>query len=162
MTERWDCIFVDRIEGRRIYLTKPQKYGCMYENVKRDSSEEIKVRKTIPKECGIIKGLSNENKVLCATAIAVAYNRNKLKSSNGLIVRGFKGRTPFPGLQTALIETQGMNLRKKGTTGWLTYISPNEEFYYIRDAKSRGEKLLPELAEKINSCIEYIMNGWKE
>lgn len=161
MAERWDCIFVERIDSEgRIYLTNPQKYGHMYETQYGTCSTDSKVRKSIPKDCGPIKGASNESKILSATAIAVAYNIEEIKSSNGLIIRGFNGQTAFSGLQTALIELQGKTLRERGTTGWLVYVSPIEEFYHV-DEKYIGEKLAPESTEKINGAITHIKNGWK-
>ncbi len=161
MAERWDCIFVERIDPTgRIYLTNPQKYGCMYVTQARIPSEETRVRKSIPRECNQIKGSSNENKILIATAIAAALNHNDNKSFNGIVIRGFKGRTALPGLQTALIKTEGKTLREKGTTGWLIYISPNEIFYEIKGGFI-GDKLSQEQVEKIKGCISYIENEWK-
>ena len=127
MPERWDCIYVDKIKpGGRIYLTQPQKYGFMYIS-QAETFNKVKVRKSIPRECGEIKGSSNENKILVATAIATARNRTDLKSSNGLTVRGFKGRTPLPGLQTASIETKGKGLRVEGSTGWVVIYPPKKD-----------------------------------
>jgi len=159
MPERWDCIYVDKIKpGGRIYLTQPQKYGFMYIS-QAETFNKVKVRKSIPRECGEIKGSSNENKILVATAIATALNRTGLKSSNGLIIRGFKGRTPFPGLQTALIETEGKGLRVKGSTGWVVYISPEERFYSIVNGRYEGDELTEQQNKLIHSCIEAILNN---
>lgn len=161
MAERWDCIFVERIDPRgRIYLTNPQKYGYMYITQAGTPSEETVVRKSIPVECHQIKGSSNENKILIATAIAAALNRNDIKNSNGIVIRGFKGRTALPGLQTALIKTQGKTLREKGTTGWLVYVSPAEVFHAI-NGRFIGDKLSQEQVEKIKGCISYIEKEWK-
>lgn len=158
MPERWDCIYVDRIKpSGRIYLTQPQKYGFMYIN-KAEALDKPKVRKSIPEEFGQIKGRSNENKTLKATAIATARNRTELKSSNGMVVRGFKGRTPLRGLQTALIEAEGKGLRVKGSTGWLVYISPEETFYSIINGKYKGDQLTGQQTKMIHSCIDYIWN----
>lgn len=157
MQERWDCIFVERIDSTgQIYLTRPLKYGYMYKSREGAPSE---VRKSVPKECGEIAGLSDENKILLATAIATALNRNKIKSSGGLIVRGFSGKTPFFGLQTALIKTQGKSLRTEGTTVWLIYVSPTEEFHHV-EGRHFGDKLSPENYLKIFSCIKSIEDNW--
>ncbi len=161
MPERWDCIFVERISPKgRIYLTQPPKYGHMYIAQDRTQAEDPKVRKSIPPDCGPIKGLSNESKILCATAIATALNRNNIKSSEGIIVRGFKGRAPLAGLQTTLTKTQGKTLREEGTTGWLVYVSRNEEFYGVADERFVGEKLSAERVDKIGGSITYIEAEW--
>ena len=158
MPERWDCIYVDRIEpSRRIYLTQPQKHGFMYIS-RAETFNKVKVRKSIPRECGHIKGSSNENKILVATAIATASNRSNLKCSNGLIVRRFEGRTPSPGLQTALMETQGESLRVKGSTGWIVYISSEERFYSVMNGRYKGDELTEQQSKRIHSCIDYILN----
>ena len=154
--EKWDCLYVDRIENDgQIVLEKPQRYGIMYISQKRDFYKTGKVRKSIPKECGEIKGSSIESKILVATSIATALNQYDLSSSEGLVVRRFKVRTPLPGLQTALIETRGSGLRDKGSTGWLVYISPEEGFYHIVGTKL-GERFPTELTEKVRSCIRFI------
>ncbi len=159
MPERWDSIYVDRIEStKRIYLTQPQEYGFMYMGQVETSD---RVRKSIPRECGQIKGRSNENKILIATAITTALNRNNLKSSKGLIVRRFKGQTPFPGLQTALIKVHGKSLRVKGSTGWIVYISPEERFYSIVNGSYKDKELTKQQSKMIHNCIEYIENEWR-
>ncbi len=158
MPERWDSLYVDRIESTgRIFLMQPQEYGVMYKGQAETSN---KVRKSIPRECGYIKGCTNENKILIATAIATALNRKNLESSKGLIVRGFKGRTAFPGLQTALIKTRRESLRVKGSTGWIVYISPAERFYSIVNGKYKGEELTEHQSKMIHNCIDYIENEW--
>lgn len=158
MPERWDCIYVHKIKpSGRIYLAQPQKYGVMYRS-QVETFNKVKVRKSIPRECGQIKGSSDENKILVATAIATALNRTNLKSSNGLIVRGFEGRTPFPGLQTVLIGTQGKSLRVKGSTGWVVYISPEERFYSIINGRYKGDELTEQRSKMIHGCIDYILN----
>lgn len=160
MSERWDCIYVDRIESNgRIYLTQPQEYEFMYIS-QVETFNKVKVRKSIPRECGQIKGSSNENRILIATAIATGLNWSNLESSNGLIVRGFEGRTPFPGLQTALIKTQRKNLRVKGSTGWIVYISSEKRFYSIINEKYKGDELTEQQSRMIHNCIEYIENEW--
>lgn len=161
MPERWDCIFVDRIGSKgRIYLTQPAKYGYMYVVEDGTPAEEPKVRKSIPIGCGSIKGLSNESKILFATAIATALNRKLLRSSNGMIVRGFRGKTPFPGLQSALTTTRGGTLREEETTGWLVYVTSREEFCYVANAKFIGEELPREHIENIAGCMRHIETEW--
>jgi hypothetical protein len=161
MPERWDCIFVDRIGPKgRIYLTQASKYGHMYVAENHTPAEEPKVRKSIPRDCGPIKGMSNESKILCATAIATALNRNDIRSSKGIVIRGFKGKTPFPGLQTALAKIEGKTLREEGTTGWLVYVSSNEEFCHIADERFIGEELSAERTAKITECIRHIEAEW--
>lgn len=161
MSERWDCIYVDKTKpSARIYLTQPQKYGFMYIS-EPEALDKPKVRKSIPEELGQIKGLSNKNKILKATAIATAGNRTHLRSSNGLIVRGFKGRIPFPGLQTALIETEGKGLRVKGSTGWLVYISPEERFYSVINGRYKGDELTKQQSKMIHDCIDCILSKEK-
>lgn len=151
MAERWDCIYIDRVDSNgRIYLTQPQEYGLM----RRDQ----KVTKSVLTACGQLKGSSNETKILIATAMATSFNRSDLKSSNGLIVRGFKGRTAIRGLQTASIRTQRKNLRVKGSTGWVVYISPEERFYSIIDGRYKGDELTQQQSRMIDSCIDYILN----
>ena len=151
MPERWDCIYVDRIRSNgRTYLTQPQEYGLM--------RGDQKVTKSISTPCGQLKGYSNETKILIATAMATAFNRTRLKCSNGLIVRGFEGRTPVPSLQRALIRTQGKNLRVKGSTGWIVYISPEERFYSIIDGRYKGDELTEQQSKMIHSCVDHLLN----
>lgn len=157
--ERWDCIFVDRIEsGGRIYLTQPQKYGHMY------AGDGAKVRKSIPTApCGQIKGSSNVSKKLKAIAIATAYNRQSLNSSNGLVVRGFeydgqfKLLRPLPPLIAG--EVTG---RIGGTTGWIAYVSLEEEFYLINGENGRykSAKLPGTQSDLIRGCIGDIIANW--
>ena len=162
MVERWDCIYVDRIDqDSRIYLTSPQIYGRMYLKTDRDT-DEIKVRKSIPKDIFPFESHSQDNKILKAIAIAATFNRSDLKSSNGLVLRGFKGRTPFPGLQASLIQTKKENLRIKGTTGWLIYISPQERFFYIVDDYYKYNEISKNDTEMLNKCINYIEKEWKK
>jgi hypothetical protein len=159
LPEKWDCLFVNRINSvsRRIYLEKPPDYGFMYLSKDGTINEKKKVRNSIMRECGQIKGSSNENKILIATALAIAFNRKRLKTSDGLIIRGFKGRTPFPGLQTSLIITKGQSLRIKGSTGWLVYVSPEEKFYTVT-GKYLGNELTTQQHVKICSCIQSILS----
>lgn len=160
MAERWDCIYVDRIwQDDRIYLTNPQIYGHMYLK-KSGDNDEVKVRKSIPKDIPPFEGLSQDNKILKATAIATAMNGSDLKSSNGLVLRGFKSKTPFTGLQEALIKTKKENLRIKGSTGWLIYISPQEKFYLIVDGYYKSNELSRSNTEMINKCINHIVKEW--
>lgn len=152
MPERWDCIYVDRIKpSGRIYLTRPEEYGPMRRGQK--------VTKTICKVCGQLKGSSNETKILIATAMATSFNRTRLKRSNGLIVRGFKGRIPYKGLPTALIKTRGKSLRIKASTGWIVYISPEEKFYSVINGRHKGDELTGQQSKMIRSCIQDISNA---
>lgn len=161
MPEKWDCIYVDRVHSNgRIYLKKSQKYGLTYVS-EIDTPNKAKVRKSIPRECGPVKGSSNENKILIATAIANALNRKNLKSSKGLILRFFKGRTSLPGLKTVLIKTQGKSLRVKGSTEWVVYISPKERFYCVTDKRYIGDELTERQNKTIHGCIQYIENEWR-
>ncbi|MFQ5874518.1 MAG: hypothetical protein ACE5JL_12055 [Dehalococcoidia bacterium] len=160
MPERWDCIYVDRIAPNgRIYLTQPQKYGFMYRS-RGQASDEARVRKAIPPECGQLKGTSNENKILIAVSIAAALNQDKLKSSEGLVVRGFIGQTPFPGLQTALIQTKRKNLRVQGSTGWIVYISPEERFFAIAKGRCKGDEIIGQQSDMIHDCIASFEKTW--
>ena len=160
VNERWDCIYVDRINpDGRIYLTDPQQYGFMYSAEKGEMSE-TKVRKSIPTKCGQIIGLSNDKKILKATAIAAAFNRTKLKKSKGLVIRGFKGQTPSPGLQIALIKTEGKHLRVERSKEWLVYVSPDGKFFSITDSH-KGEELLEEQSKMIHECVKHVEEGCK-
>jgi len=159
MPERWDCLYVDQIgpEDGRIYLKSPLKYGNMYQ-ITDISSDEQKVRKSIPAKGGPIIGLSNESKVLKATAIATAFNRSNLPSpkSKGLVLRAFKGKTAYPGLLESLIKTQKETLRLKGSTDWIIYISPEEKFFIIINKYICDE--LPEVqSKKIQEYMEYLL-----
>jgi len=154
--ERWDCIFVNRItqEGR-IYLTSPQQFGVMY-----TSNSDIypaKVKKSIPKECGPIKGSSNENKLTIAIAIAAAYNKERVQTSGGLVLRGFIGGTPFATPGTWIINSPGIGLRVKGTTGWIAYISPDMRFYIVTN-RYKGNEIADQQTRAINDCIAHIMH----
>ena len=156
MPERWDCLYADRItEEGRIVLKKPPEYGLMYNSA---GDDQPKVRKSLPRECGDIRSNSEGDKIQKATAIATIFNRPKLNSSKGLVVRGFRGRTPLPGLQRVLIKTRGKALRRKGSTGWLVYVSPDERFYEIAD-RDLGDELTIEQASKTRSCIGVFNGG---
>ena len=151
MAERWDCIYIDRVDSNeRIYLTQPQEYGLM----RRDQ----KVTKSVLTACGRLKGSSNETKILVATAMTTAFNRTNLKSSTGLIIRGFEGRTPVKGLQTVIIEIQRKSLRVKESTGWVVYISPEERFYSIINGRYKGDELTQQQSRMIHSCVDYLLN----
>ncbi len=151
MAERWDCIYIDRVDSNGwIYLTQSQEYGLM--------CRDQKVTKSVLTPCGRLKGSSNETKILVATAMATAFNRTSLKSSTGLIIKGFEGRTPLPGLQTALIEIEEKNLRVKGSTGWIVYISPGERFYSIINGRYKEDELTEQQSRMIHSCTDYLLN----
>lgn len=152
-------MFVDRIESGRIYLTSPPQYGCMYVTSERLPSEREKVRKSILRESGPIHGSSNENKVLKATAIAVALNDEEIKASNGLVVRGFIGRAACPGLQTALVGTRSEALRKRESPGWVVYVSPKGEFHNVT-GRDMGYRFSPEQTRTLKECITHIKSEW--
>jgi hypothetical protein len=159
MPERWDCMFVDRIEpDGRIVLAWPPEYGFMYADAEGNPSVE-KVRKSLPDRCGSILGGSNESKVLMVTAIVTALNLKRLTSSNGLIARGFSGKTPIPGLQTALNLTRGESLRIRGTTGWLVYVTPQQNFHNVDRGRYRGAQLSIKKTQLIQSGIKTILEG---
>ena len=157
--ERWDCIFVDRIElDGRIYLTQPQEYGFMYTR-HGPANMDVKVRKSIPTLCGQIEGSSNVNKMLKAIAISTALNRQCLKSSHGLVVRGFEDKHGLS-LQSIMPPriNGGVTGRIEGTTGWIAYVSPEERFYFI-DGKYKSDELPEKQSELIRGCIEDIQNN---
>jgi len=155
--ERWDCLFVDRIDKEgKIFLRKPQEFGYIYIDVNGKPSSEFKVRKSIPKSVGNITGESNEKKILKAIAIMTTLNKNKLLSSSGLILRAFKGETPFPGLQTAKQEVLGQGLRIQGSTGWIAYISPDIKYYSVVNNRYLGEELSNEQTGIISECVNVI------
>ena len=73
--EKWDCLFVNRVTSdNRIYLTNPQEYGVMYVSLP-VGDKPRKVRNSIPIDCGPIRGLANEDKLLKAIAISIAFNK---------------------------------------------------------------------------------------
>jgi hypothetical protein len=159
MPERWDCMFVDRIERNgRIVLARPADYGFMYADAEGNLSVE-KVRKSLPDRCGSIFGGSNESKILMVTAIVTALNRKGLTSSNGLIVRGFSGKAMSPGLQTALNLTRGEGLRNRGTTGWLVYVTPQQNFYNVDRARFKGTQFSMPQTQLVQSGIKAILEG---
>jgi hypothetical protein len=152
-------MFVDRIErDGLIVLAHPAKYGFMYADTEGNPSVE-KVRKSLPDRCGRIFGGSNENKILMVTAIVTALNLKRLTSSNGLIVRGFSGKTPVPGLQTALNLTRREGLRVRGTTGWLVYITPQQNFHNVDRARYKGAQVSMTQTQLVRSGIEAILEG---
>ncbi len=160
MPERWDCIFVDRIEpDKRIVLTQPSWYGIMHIERGELPDSTQKVRKSIPPRCGPLEGRANDKKVLVAIALASAGNLQHLKSSSGLVVRGFEGQTPYPGLQTALSKTRGEGLRVTGSTGWLVYISPKGEFHCVLPGRLKGPEISVEDSRSINACIKYLLES---
>jgi hypothetical protein len=159
MPERWDCMFVDRIEpDDHIVLAWPREYGFMYADAEGNPSVG-KVRKSLPDRCGSIFGGSNESKVLMVTSIVTALNLKKLTSSNGLIVRGFSGKPPVPGLQTALNLTRSEGLRIRGTTGWLVYVTPQQNFHNVDRAHYKGAQLSMTQTQLVQSGIKAILEG---
>ena len=107
MPDRWDCIFVDRIEtDRTIKLTNPMKYGRIYGDGKGQPVDHPKARKTIP-SWQPFRDNTPRSTLLRAIAMSIALNQSELNVSNGLILRAFQARVPYPGLQTALIKTRG-------------------------------------------------------
>lgn len=161
MVERWDSIYVDRIEqDNRICLTSPRIHGYMYLKTDGDT-DEFKVRKSIPKDIFPFEGQSQDNKIFKATAIATAMNRSDLKSSNGLVLRTSKSRISFPGLQESLIQTKKENLTIKDSMNWLIYISPQERFFSIVDNCYKYNELSKKITEMINKCINCIEKEWK-
>jgi len=167
MSERWDCIFVDRIElDGRIYLTQPQEHGFMYVSFGGEPSSSMKIRKSIP-ECEPIKGSSNENKMLRAIAISTALDRLPLQSSRGLVVRGFDALNKPLSIQIVKQKDHevspriGGTPRVKGTTGWIAYISPKERFYLIVNDRYQGAELPEDKTKLIHRSIEYIQRKWR-
>lgn len=157
MTEQWDCIFIDRIEqDGRIYLTHPQEYGSL--SVTGDKAR----RYSMTRDCGSIKGHSGDNKVLIASSTAAAYNYDMLRKSRGLIVRESTGATSTMFARHKEAEYMMVHPKKawtaprtvKGTTGWLVYISPDIDIYYVYNGHI-GEQILGEDLEKIMSCINH-------
>jgi hypothetical protein len=158
--ERWDCLFVDRVShDSRIDLTNPQEYGAMYVSPS-VGDKPRKVRNSIPKDCGPIRGLSNEDKLLKAIAISIALNKTQLVKSNGLVVRGFIGGTPFATPDAWIIKSPGIGLHLKGTTGWIAYVSPFLRVYAITGGRYKGNELRARQAHAINGCVEYIEVNW--
>ena len=156
--ERWDCIFVDRVEpSGRIYLTNPQRFGDMYFSANSDIGTR-KVRSSIPKwGCGTLIGSSTEAKFLKAIAISTVFNRQRLKESVGLILSGFIGGKFFATPDTWIVNSPGKGLRVKGNTGWIAYISPNERFYSIINGRYKGNELLDYQVKAIHNCIKYLV-----
>lgn len=160
--ERWDCIFVDKIgSDGRIYLTQPQKRGNMYAD---DGAP--KVRKSVPTACGKIAGSSNLSKMLKVIAIATAYNRQSLNSSNGLVVTRFDdaGQLKFLRPMPPLVAG-GVSSRIQGTTEWIAYVSleeDEEEFYLIngKNGRYKSAKLTGTQSNLIRGCIEDIIANW--
>jgi hypothetical protein len=158
--EKWDCLFVNRVTSdNRIYLTNPQEYGVMYVSLP-VGDKPRKVRNSIPIDCGPIRGLANEDKLLKAIAISIAFNKERLLKSNGLVVRGFIGGTPFSTPDAWIINSPGIGLHLKGTTGWIAYVSPSLRVYTIINGRYEGGEVRARQAEAINGCVEYIEVNW--
>lgn len=158
--EKWDCLFVNRVSSdSRIYLTNPQEYGAMYVSLNAGDKPR-KVRNSIPNNCGPIRGLANEDKLLKAIAISIALNKEQLLKSNGLVVRGFIGGTPFATPDAWIINSPGIGLHLKGTTGWIAYVSPFLGVYAITKGRYKSNKLRAQQAHVIKGCVEYIEVNW--
>ena len=156
MPERWDCLFVDRIESpERVVLVTPPRYGDMYSKPEGQQVSDPKVRLSLPELCDAVNGRSNESKVLRATTLAIAYNKDDLAQSNGLIVRVWDSRPRNPGLQTMLNITKRETLRVKDTTGWQVYVSPDMELF-VMYGKNRKEELPEDLSRRIKVCVEQL------
>ena len=159
--ERWDCIFADRIEpDGRIYLTSPQQYGFMYTSGNLEV-ETPKVRKSIPGECGPIKGSSNKDKLMIAIAISTAFNKKRLGGSSGLVLRGFTGGTPFATPETWIVNSPGTGLRVKGTTGWIAYVSPDMKFHMVVNDRYKDNELPDQQTRTIHGCVECMLSEWR-
>jgi hypothetical protein len=154
--EKWDCLFVNRVTSdNRIYLTNPQEYGVMYVSLP-IGDKPRKVRNSIPIDCGPIRGSANEDKLLKAIAISIALNKEQLLKSNGLVVRGFIGGTPFSTPDAWIINSPGIGLHLKGTTGWIAYVSPFLRVHTISKGRYKGNELRAQQAHAIKGCVEYI------
>jgi len=158
--ERWDCLFVNRVSSNgRIYLTNPQEYGAMYISPS-VGDKPRKVRDSIPNDCGPIRGLAYEDKLLKTIAISIALNKEQLLKSKGLVVRGFIEGTPFATPDSWIINSPGIGLHLKGTTGWIAYVSPSLRFYSIINGRYEGSELRAQQANAIKGCVEYIEVNW--
>ena len=156
MPERWDCLFVDRIESpERVVLVTPPRYGDMYSKPESNQMSDPKVRLSLPELCDAVTGRSNESKVLRATALAIAYNKEDLSQSNGMIVRVWDSRPRNPGLQTMLNITKRETLRVKDTTGWQVYVSPDMELF-VMYGKNRKEEFPSDLTQRVKECVEQL------
>ncbi|NQW21897.1 MAG: hypothetical protein HQ475_00470 [SAR202 cluster bacterium] len=160
MPDRWECAFVDRIESdAKIVLSKGRQFGLMWPRTESLPDALIKVRKTLPLECGQLTGRANDNEILKAAAIATAFNRPAINQSSGLVVKVFRGLPAGSGRQTALLKTQGRSLRNRGTTEWLIYISPEGQYFNIRNKRFMGSELPQEDVQAISSCVREIVGA---
>jgi hypothetical protein len=156
--ESWDCIFADRVGADgRIYLASPQQYGVMYVSTKPDIKGR-KVKHSVPTECGPIRGAYKEAKFLIAVAICTAYNKQQLKTSGGLVLRVFSQGTPFATPETWIVNSPGIGLRVKNTTGWIAYVSPNGKFHTVINNRYKGNELPGKQTEAIQECIEHLLS----
>ena len=160
MPDRWECVFVDRIESSgRIVLTNRPLFGLMWSRSEDSPDASIKVRKTLPHECGQLTGRANDIEILKATAIATAFNLPAINQSAGLLVKRYRGLPAGSGRQTALSKTQGRSLRNRGTTEWLVYISPKSRYFNIVNKRFKGHELPKEDVQAISSCVLEIVGA---
>ena len=156
MPERWDCLFVDRIESlERVVLVSPPRYGEMYSKPEMQHVSDPKVRLSVPELCDAITGRSNESKVLRSTALAIVFNKDELTQSNGLILRVWDSRPRNPGLQTMLNITKRETLLVKDTTGWQVFISPGTRLS-VMYGKIRKEELPQDMSRRVKECVEQL------
>ena len=145
----WYCIFVDHIkqDGK---ITLSNNYGKFYTGGK-------KLRKSVPE--GMEPGKrSNEAKFVKLLALATYLNREELSNSDGLLVRS-EGKKPAIVAQSS--DEVGSHIKEKkskNTSSWMAYISPEEEFFNVKDRK-KGEKVSSEIEDKIREAIEYAENN---
>ena len=145
----WYCIFVDHIkQDGKITLTN--NYGKFYTGGK-------KLRKSVPE--GMNPGRrSNEAKFVKLLALATYFNQKKMSNSNGLLIRS-EGRKPTIVAEASDdVGTHIKEKKSKNTSSWMAYISPDEEFYRVKDRK-KGEKVSSEIEDKIREAIEYAENN---
>ena len=160
MPERWESVFVKRIESNgRIKLTKGAPFGLMWPRNEDFPDASLKVRKTMPQHCGQLIGRAGDVETLKAAAIATAFNLPELSQSNGLVVKHFRGLPAGSGRQTALRKTQGRALRNKGTTEWLVYISPETQYFNIVNKRFKGQELPQEDVQAICSCVGELVSS---
>ena len=151
--EHWSCVFVDRIIDKRIVLTSPQKFGKMSSS---NNYYQNKYRHTFPKKIGPICGNSNENKLIKAIAFAIAFNKNDLIGSSGLILRGHKAYLSIIAPYSEYVKPHPKENIISGTTNWLIYISPKLELFTITVDRRIGPRLNSNIEKSVNECIYEI------
>ena len=154
--DNWTCIFIDRIENDgRIVLTNPQEFGRMYPEYRKERAKERRsINRDMPPE-----GKSNENKLVKLIAYATYFNRNGLKNTEGLVLRGSKRvNTAIVAKDSDSVDPHIRNIDpQKNTTDWIAYISPDEKFREIK-GKYLGQRFSENLERKIRKSIEYLEN----